>query len=77
MATRHPLVLNGGQIEQLQDGDTLEGVADLPVIGPSDGGKILGAKLDLSGTEWVTAPSGGGSGVGDKLYLYNRVSGAF
>jgi hypothetical protein len=53
------------------------GVAGLPVIGPSDGGKILGAKLDRSGTEWVDIPSGGGSGVGDKLYLYNRVSGAF
>ena len=27
MATRHPLVLNGGQIEQLQEGDTIAGLS--------------------------------------------------
>jgi hypothetical protein len=62
---------------ELVDAPSGGGGTGLPVIGPSDGGKILGAKLDRSGTEWVDTPSGGGSGVGDKLYLYNRVSGAF
>ena len=50
----------------------------LPEIQSGDASKLLAVKSDESGAEWVDAPSGsGGSGVGDKLYLYNRVSGAF
>ena len=50
----------------------------VPEIESGDSGKVLAVKSDESGAEWVDAPSGGGgSGVGDKLYLYNRVSGAF
>lgn len=49
----------------------------IPPISEGDSGKVLAVKIDESGTEWVDAPSGSGSGVGDKLYLYNRVSGAF
>ena len=52
----------------------------LPEIGAGDASKVLAVKSDESGVEWVDALSGGGdtgSGVGDKLYLYNRVSGAF
>lgn len=45
------------------------GVTVLPVIGPSDGGKVLGAKLDRSGTEWVDAPSGGGVSIGMVIAL--------
>jgi hypothetical protein len=59
MATRYPLVLNGGEIEQLQSGDTLEGVAGIPVISEGDGGKVLAVKSDESGAEWVAASSGG------------------
>jgi len=59
MATRYPLVLNGGEIEQLQSGDTLEGVAGIPAISDGDGGKVLAVKSDESGTEWVTLSSGG------------------
>lgn len=59
-----PLVRKGGG-----------GGAGLPAIQAGDGGKVLGAKMDLTGPEWVTAPSGGGSGVGDKIYLYNRMEG--
>ena len=50
--------------------------AGIPSISEGDSGKVLAVKSDESGAEWVNAPSGGGSGVGDKLYLYNRVSGA-
>ena len=64
MATRHPLVLNGGQIEQLQSGDTLEGVAGIPAISEGDSGKVLAVKSDESGAEWVDAPSGGGVSLG-------------
>ena len=60
MATRYPLVLNGGEIEQLQSGDTLEGVAGIPAISEGDGGKFIAAKVDESGYELVDAPSGGG-----------------
>ena len=49
----------------------------VPEIESGDASKVLAVKSDESGAEWVTAPSGSGSGVGDKLYLYNRVSGAF
>ena len=49
----------------------------VPEIESGDSGKLLAVKSDESGAEWVDASSGGGSGVGDKLYLYNRVSGAF
>jgi hypothetical protein len=52
MATRYPLVLNGGQIEQLQSGDTLEGVAGIPAISEGDSGKVLAVKSDESGAEW-------------------------
>ncbi len=64
MATRYPLVLNGGQIEQLQSGDTLEGVAGIPAISVGDSGKVLAVKSDESGAEWVDAPSGGGVSLG-------------
>ncbi len=64
MATRYPLVLNGGEIEQLQSGDTLEGVAGIPTIASGDSGKVLAVKSDESGAEWVTAPSGGGVSLG-------------
>ena len=60
MATRYPLVLNGGEIEQLQSGDTLEGVAGIPAISEGDGGKFIAAKVDESGYELVEAPSSSG-----------------
>ena len=49
----------------------------VPEIESGDASKVLAVKSDESGAEWVTAPSGsgGGSGVGDKIYLYNRMEG--
>ena len=49
----------------------------VPEIESGDSGKVLAVKSDESGAEWIEPPEGGGgSGVGDKLYLYARITGA-
>jgi hypothetical protein len=53
MAIKKPLVLNGGQIEQLQSGDTLSNVEFLQLTNGNAGSLVIGEPVYASGNDQV------------------------
>jgi hypothetical protein len=78
MANRKPLVINGGQIEQLQSGDTLDVPASAPqtasVVNDNAGAIVIGTPVYVSGAGAVDKAKADASGTKDVVGLVRDAS---